>query len=118
MVFFRRKDKAAAKGNGADNGSTNGNTAPATEASHLLSSDVEDPLKIQVPPPISPLKQESPRFSLSDTVQARLQSKYKRDVVYNEEDHLSVMFQLYGSVYVVPYIHRTSTAPARVFGNA
>lgn len=44
-------------------------------------------------------------FSLTDTVKARMYSRYKRDVIYNEENHLGVMFQFYGSVWprVLPW---------------
>jgi len=42
---------------------------------------------------------------MSHTVQAQMQTKYKRDVIYDEDDHLGVMFQLYGSVWpkVLPW---------------
>ena len=52
------------------------------------------------------LKTRIPKvFSLSITVQDRLKGKYKRGVIYNEENHLSVMFQMYGSVWpkVLPW---------------
>jgi predicted membrane chloride channel (bestrophin family) len=44
-------------------------------------------------------------FSLSAAVQKRLQQKQRRDVVYDTENHFSVMFQIYGSVWpkVLPW---------------
>uniref|UniRef100_A0A7S3P5P1 Bestrophin homolog n=1 Tax=Amphora coffeiformis TaxID=265554 RepID=A0A7S3P5P1_9STRA len=104
--LFRRKDKAAKA-----SPSRKGAAASVTfqkipnETSPLVEDPLKSPQHDDKPPTLLEAAHAAPVFTMSDTVQAQLQTKYKRDVIYDEDDHLGVMFQLYGSVWprVLPW---------------
>lgn len=117
VQLFRRKEKAAPKSPNRKNGATKtkkDSGGPNETSSLVRFHATDDPLgtptastapKDRDVRPTLLEEASTPAFTMSDTIQQQMQSKYKRDVIYDEENHLGVMFQLYGSVWptVLPW---------------